>query len=228
VLAPLETISAKIPQHQREQIAAFAGDRGLSAGLRDVIAAGLLVMLPVDVAPLAPVDELQQLADRLARIQGRRTPAGAWWAPASAALPSAESLDPGGAVLVTPQQVALIADGSVMVDLAAGEITITHAVNEARVSIDLSDLAGPAALLPAALAGLAATGPGRRDLGLGLAVERTAENLCRVTLQGISAGCSPDIATTFAAELVGLMARSARASFDTREALERQVAGVQP
>jgi len=224
---PLETISAKIPQHQREQIAAFAGDRGLSAGLRDVIAAGLLVMLP-DAAPSQPTDELRELADRLARIQGRRTPAGGWWAPTAAALPAAEDLEPGGAVLVTPKAAALIAGGSVVVDLAAGQITVTNADHESRVSIDLSELAAPAALLPAALAGLAATGPGRRDLGLGLAVERTPDHVCRLSLQGVAVRCSPDIATTYAAELLGLMARSARLSFDTRLQLERQVAELQP
>jgi hypothetical protein len=227
VSPPLETISAKIPQHQREQIAAFAGDRGLSAGLRDVIAAGLLVMLP-DAAPSQPTDELRELADRLARIQGRRTPAGGWWAPTAAALPAAEDLEPGGAVLVTPRQVALIAGGSVMVDLVAGQITVRDADHESRVSIDLSELAAPAALLPAALAGLAATGPGRRDLGLGLAVERTPDHVCRLSLQGVAVRCSPDIATTYAAELLGLMARSARLSFDTRLQLERQVAELQP
>jgi hypothetical protein len=228
VSPPLETISAKIPQHQREQIAAFAGDRGLSAGLRDVIAAGLLVMLPAAAAPSQPTDELRELADRLARIQGRRTPSGAWWAPTAAALPAAEDLEPGGAVLVTPRQVALIAGGSVMVDLVAGQITVTNAGREARVSIDLSELAGPAALLPIALAGLAEAGPGRRELGLGLAVERTADHVCRLSLQGVAVRCSADIATTFAAELLGLMARSARAAFDTREALEQSLAELQP
>jgi len=228
VSPPLETVSAKIPPHQREQIAAFAGDRGLSAGLRDVIAAGLLVMLPAAAAPSQPTDELRDLADRLARIQGRRTPAGAWWAPTAAALPAAEDLEPGGAVLTTPRQTALIAGGSVMVDLVAGQITVTNADHESRVSIDLNELAGPAALMPAALAALAAMGPGRRELGLGLAVERTLDDICRLSLQGVAVRCSPDIATTFAAELLGLMARSARLSFDTREALERQVAELQP
>jgi hypothetical protein len=227
VLPPLENVSAKIPPHQREQIAALAGNRGLSAGLRDVITAGLLA-LKGDCALIAPIDELRELADRLARIQGRRTPAGAWWAPTSEALPNPKDLEPGGAVLVTPQAVALIADGALVIDMEAGQITGTLAGHEVNISIDLSELAGPAALLPASLAGLAAAGPGRRELGLGLAVERTADNLCRVTLQGIGARCSADIAQTFAAEVAGLVARSARASFDTRLQLEQALAEVQP
>lgn len=227
MLPPLENVSAKIPPHQREQIAALAGNRGLSAGLRDVITAGLLA-LKGDCALIAPIDELRELADRLARIQGRRTPAGAWWAPTSEALPNPKDLEPGGAVLVTPQAVALIADGALVIDMEAGQITGTLAGHEVNISIDLSELAGPAALLPASLAGLAAAGPGRRELGLGLAVERTADNLCRVTLQGIGARCSADIAQTFAAEVAGLVARSARASFDTRLQLEQALAEVQP
>lgn len=224
---PLETVSAKIPQHQRQQIASLAGDRGLSTGLRDVITAGLLA-LQSDVALLAPVDELRELADRLARIQGRRTPAGAWWAPSRDALPNPEALDPGGAVVVTPGAVGLIGDGCVVIDLQAGAITGTLAGHEVSAAVDLSELAGPAALLPASLAGLAAGGPGRRELGLGLAVERTTDNLCRVSIQGIGARCSVDVAQTFAAEVVGLVARAAKASFVARQQLEQALQGVQP
>ena len=195
--------------------------------MRDVITAGLLA-LQGDCALLAPVDELRDLADRLARIQGRRTPSGAWWAPTRDALPAPEDLEPGGAVLVTPKAVALIADGAVVVDLEAGNITGTLAGHEVNAPIDLSELAGPAALLPASLAGLAAAGPGRRELGLGLAVERTPDNLCRVTLQGIGARCSADVAQTFAAEVVGLVARAARASCATRLQLEHALQEVQP
>jgi hypothetical protein len=227
VLPPLENVSAKIPQHQREQIAALAGDRGLSAGLRDVITAGLLA-LQGDCALIAPTDELRELADRLARIQGRRTPAGAWWAPTSEALPNPKDLEPGGAVLVTPGAVMLLGDGALVIDLGAGQITGTLAGHEVQASIDLTELVGPACLLPASLAGLAAAGPGRRELGLGLAVERTTDNLCRVTLQGIGARCSADLGQTFAAEVAGLVARSARASFDTRLQLEQALAEVKP
>ena len=217
---PLETVSAKIPQHQREQIQSLGGDRGLSAGLRDTITAGLLA-LQGDCALIQPIDELRDLASRLARIQGRRTPAGAWWAPTRDALPTPEQLDPTGAVLVTPHAVALIGDGAVVVDLESNQITATLSGHEISASIDLTELAGPAALLPASLAGLASAGPGRRELGLELAIERTADNLCRITLRGIGARCMPDNAQTFAAELLGLIARSARSSFAARQQLEQ-------
>jgi len=54
-------------------------------------------------------------------------------------------------------------------------------------------------------------------------VERTTDNLCRITLQGIGARCTPDNAQTFAAELVGLVARTARASAQTRVELNRRL-----
>jgi len=219
---PLRHVSGLIPEHQLEQIQAIAAGRGVSAGLRDVITAGLLA-LQGDCALVAPVSELHELADKLAKIQGRTTPAGAWWAPTREALPSPDQLEPSGAVLVTPGAVALLGDGSLIIDLGAGEITANLGGHEVNTTVDLSELAGPAALLPASLAGLAGAGPGRRDIGLGLAVERTADNLCRVTLQGIGARCTPDTAQTFAAELVGLVARTARASAQTRVELNRRL-----
>jgi hypothetical protein len=220
VSPPLETVSARISQHQRQQLEAIGGERGLGAGLREVVTAGLLA-LTCDVALLSPVDELLELADKLAKIQGRQTPAGAWWAPSRDALPSPDQLDPAGAVLVTPRAVGLIGDGGVVIDLENGEIAATLAGHEVREPFDLHDLAAVAALLPAALAGLAGAGPGRRDLGHGLAVERSADSLCRISLKGIAARCAPDVAQTFAAELVGLVARGARASTQTRLQLNR-------
>jgi hypothetical protein len=219
---PLKHVSGLVAPRQLQQITAIGGDRGLSAGLRDVVSAGLLA-LQGDCALIRPVSELHALADRLAQIQGRTTPAGAWWAPTREALPSPDQLDPAGAVLVTPQAVGLIADGAVVIDLEAGELAANLAGHEVNTPIDLQDLAGPAALLPASLAGLAGAGPGRRELGLGLAVERTADDLCRVTLQGIGARCAPDTAQTFAAELLGLVARATRASAVARQQLNRQL-----
>jgi hypothetical protein len=216
----LQHVSGLVPPHQLEQIASIGGDRGLSAGLRDVVSAGLLA-LQGDCALIRPVSELHALADRLAQIQGRITPAGAWWAPSRAALPSPDQLDPQGAVVVTPRAVGLIAGGAVVIDLDNNELTATLAGNEVTVPFDLHDLAAVAALLPAALAGLAAAGPGRRDVGHGLAVERTSGDLCRVTLKGIGASCEPDVAQTFAAELLALVARTARASAQTRMELNR-------
>jgi hypothetical protein len=209
-----------VPPHQLEQIQAIGGSEGISAGLRDVVSAGLLA-LQGDCGLIRPVSELHELADRLARIQGRTTPSGAWWAPSRDALPSPDQLDPAGAVVVTPRAVGLIAGGAVVIDLEANELTATLAGHEVSNPFDLNDLAAVAALMPAALAGLAGAGPGRRDLGHGLAVERTSGDLCRVTLKGIGASCAPDVAQTFAAELLALVARTARASAQTRMELNR-------
>ena len=217
---PLKNVSGMVSEHQLQQIAAIGGDAGVSAGLRSVVSAGLLA-LQGDAALLAPVSELHQLADKLAKIQGRRTPAGAWWAPTREALPSPDQLDPAGAVLVTPGAVALIGDGCLVVDVEAGEITANIGGHEVNASIDLNELAGPAALLPASLAGLAMAGTGRRDIGQGLTAERTADDLFRITLQGVGCQCCPSLAQTFAAELAGLVARSTHRAALTRQQLNR-------
>lgn len=225
---PLEHVSGLIPQHQREQITALGGDAGVSAGLRTAISAGLLA-LRGDCALIQPIDELRDLASRLARIQGRRTPAGGWWAPTREALPTPEQIDHHGAVLVMPQSVGLVAGGALVIDLESGLITASSAESPGSpitAEIALDDLVAPAAVLPAALTGLAIAGPGRRELGLGLAIERTGDNLCLLTLQGVGARCDAGLAHTFAAELLGLVARSARASFATRQQLEQALAEV--
>ena len=219
---PKEHISGLIHPHQREQIEAIGGDRGISAGLRDVVTAGLLA-LRGDAALIAPITELQAVADRLACITGRRTPAGAWWAPTSEAMPQPSELDQHGDVVVTPDAVGLLGDGSIVVDLKAGTITANSSGHEIALPVELADLVHPAALLPATLAGLAAAGPGRRELGLGLAVERTAAGPCRLTLQGVGAMATPLAVQVFAAELLGLLARATRESAHARMALERQL-----
>lgn len=227
---PLEHVSGLITPHQREQITALGGDAGVSAGLRTAISAGLLA-LQGDCALIQPIDELRELADRLARIQGRRTPAGGWWAPTREALPSHQELDSGGAVLVMPKSVGLVAGGALVIDLEAGLITASNndsPNSQINARIDLGDLVAPAAVMPAALTGLAIAGPGRRELGLGLAIERTGDNHCLLTLQGVGARCDAGLAHTFAAELLGLVARSAQASFATRQQLEQALAEVRP
>jgi hypothetical protein len=217
---PLRHVSGLVAPHQLQQIEAIGGTEGISSGLRTVVSAGLLA-LQSDVALLQPVEDLQSLVDRLAKITGRTTPAGAWWAPTREALPTVDQLDPAGAVLAMPRAVTLLTDGTVTVDLANSEITASLDGHEVTTAFDLHDLAAVAALLPAALAGLAGAGPGRRDLGHGLAVERTQDDLCRISLRGIGARCAPDVAQTFAAELLALQARAHRASAQTRQQLNR-------
>jgi hypothetical protein len=209
-----------IAPHQLEQITAIGGSEGISSGLRTVVSAGLLA-LQSDMALLQPVEDLMVLADRLATITGRKTPAGAWWAPTREALPPTDELDPHGAVIVTPWAVGLLGDGCLVVDLEAGQISANIGGHEVNASIDLNELVGPAVLLPASIAGLAMAGPGRRDLGHGLTAERTADDLFRVSLQNIGARCCPSAAQTFAAELLGLVTRATHRSAMAREQLNR-------
>jgi hypothetical protein len=120
---PLRHISGLIPEHQLQQITAIGGDRGVSAGLRETISAGLLA-LAGDAALLAPVEELQALVTRLSFIQGRRTGSGALWCPDGCqSLPPAEGLNPAGEVVATPDAVALLAGCcALVVDLGEGLI----------------------------------------------------------------------------------------------------------
>ena len=217
---PLRHVSGLVAHHQLEQIQAIGGSKGISAGLRTTVTAGLLA-LRSDVALLQPVDELNALVEKLAAITGRTTPAGAWWAPTREALPSPDQLDPAGAVLVMPRAVSLVTNGTVTVDLENSELAASEAGHEISVPFDLHDLAAVAALLPAALAGLGIAGPGRRDVGHGLVVERTDGDQCRFRLKGVGASCEPDVAQTFAAELLSLQARAQRASAQTRQQLNR-------
>jgi hypothetical protein len=223
---PLKPVTGLIEDYQLQQVAAIGGARGLSAGVRDVLTAGLLA-LQGDVALLAPVDQLHQLADRLSLITGRRTPSGAWWAPSPEALPGPELLHQSGAVLATPSAVGLIGDGCLMVDLGEGRIIATRGNHETQIEIDLSDLIAPAALLPSSMAGLAAAGAGRRDIGIGLTIERLPSNAVVLALQGCGPLCTPDHAMSFSAELLALICRHSARSVATREQLNRQLAEVQ-
>jgi hypothetical protein len=225
---PLKNVSGMVPEHQLQQITAIGGDAGVSAGLRTAVSAGLLA-LAGDVALLAPVSELLALSDRLATVTGRKTPAGAHWCPTGESLPPRDALDPHGAVVVMPQSVGLIAgDSALVVDLGDALIVARQGNQEVTASIDLAELAGPAALLPASLAGLALAGPGRRDLGGGLAVERTGSDQLRISLQGLGVNCPPDVGQVFAAELCSLVARAATASIAARIELERTLQVVTP
>jgi hypothetical protein len=215
-----------IAPHQKRQLEAIGGDDGLSAGLRAVVTAGLLA-LQGDAALLAPVDQLHALVDKLAAVTGRRTPAGAWWAPTPDALPDPRTLDPAGSVIATPGAVLLCGTtGTLVVDLDEGKLTANNGQHEISAPIDLSDLVHPAALLPASLAGLAVAGPGRRELGLGLAIERCADDSVRISMQGVGAHGSINAAQIFAAELLALLARASRASAAARMQLEQSLQEV--
>ena len=225
---PLRNVSGMVSEHQLQQIAAIGRDAGVSAGLRSVVSAGLLA-LQGDVALLAPVSELLALSDRLATVTGRKTPSGAHWCPTGESLPPRDALDPHGAVVVMPQSVGLIAgDAALVLDLGDALIVARQGNQEVSASIDLQELSGPAALLPASLAGLALAGPGRRDLGGGLAVERTGSDQLRISLQGLGVNCPPDVGQVFAAELCSLVARAATASIAARIELERTLQVVTP
>jgi hypothetical protein len=217
---PLKPVSGLIEDHQLQQVAAIGGDRGVSAGLREVVTAGLLA-LKGEVALLAPISELHKLADKLATITGRTTPSGAIWAPTDEALPPVEMLDPSGAVVVTPQAVGLLAGaGALVLDMEAGAVIVRGDGGELQQLLELPDLAELAAMLPAVLQALARQAGGVR-IACGLLAERTGTGSFRLSLQGVGPSCEPDVAFMFAAEVVALFARRVACTIRTRQQLEQ-------
>ena len=223
---PLEHVSGFIPPHQLQEINKIGADRGTSAGLRDVVVAGLLA-LRSDMALLQPVEDLQALVDKLANIQGRKTPSGSWWCPTDESLPSMDQLDPRGDVIAQPAAVALITGcAALVVDADAGVITIRDNGREQSVEAEPGDWMGPFCRLPAIAAHLAHQGPGRMDLGGGMALELLPVGVVRLSLQGLSVLADYTVLMRFASESLALGTRVACKSVAARLQLERQLQGV--
>lgn len=217
-----------IPEHQLQQIAAIGADRGVSAGLRDTISAGLLA-LAGDAALLAPVEELQALVTRLSFITGRRTGSGALWCPDGCqSLPPPEGLNPAGEVISTPDAVALLSGScALVVDLGEGLILARQAGQEISAAITLGSLMPLAANIAPAILRLS-DGPGRVPLDPTVALERTGTGAVRLSAQGVGVVAPVEVVLSFGAELLSLATRSAARSVATREALERQLQEVKP
>jgi hypothetical protein len=225
----LRHISGLIPEHQLQQITAIGGDRGVSAGLRETISAGLLA-LAGDAALLAPVEELQALVTRLSFITGRRTGSGALWCPDGCqSLPPAEGLSPDGEVVATPDAVALLADSAALVvDLGEGLILARENGAEISSHVCLGSLMPLAANIAPVIVKLGAAGPGRLQLDSTVTLERTGTGAVRLSAEGVGVTAPVETVLSFAAELLSLATRSAARSVATREALERQLQEVQP
>ncbi len=222
-------ISGLIPEHQLQQITAIGGDRGVSAGLRETISAGLLA-LAGDAALLAPVEELQALVTRLSFISGRRTGSGALWCPDGCqSLPPAEGLNPVGEVVATPDAVALLAGCcALVVDLGEGLILARENGREISSHVCLGSLMPLAANIAPAICRLGDSGPGRVPLDPTVALERTGTGAVRLSAQGVGVVAPVEVVLSFGAELLSLATRSAARSVATREALERQLQEVEP
>jgi hypothetical protein len=217
-----------VPQRQLDQITAIGGDRGVSAGLRDTIGAGLLA-LQGDAALLAPVDELHRLITRLSFISGRRTPSGALWCPDGCqSLPPPEGLNPAGEVIATPTAVALIAATSTfVVDLDEELILVNENGRAISAPIALGSLMPLASNIAPAIMHLS-SGQGRVQLDSAVTVERSGSGAVRLSAQGLGVIAPVEVALGFGAELLSLCVRSAARSIATREALNRQLQEVQP
>ena len=216
-----------VPAEHRQQLANIGGRDGISSGLRLAVAAGLAALDGQSPSLQAAVDHLDHLADQLASVSGRRTPSGAWWAPTQASAPEPDQLDPVGAVVATPNGVVLIAADAVLaVDLQVGLVSAIEDGEEQAVPADVQALAAPIALVLPSLIGLSSAGPGQRELGCGLAIERTAADLVAITLGSLGPLVPADVAWQWAAEMSALLSRSLSRSVRLRSELERQLAEV--
>lgn len=217
----LQPVAGLIPEHQKQQIEAIGGAAGVSAGLRDVVTAGLLA-LQGDAALLAPVAELQALVTRLSFVTGRRTPAGALWAPTDQALPPPEGLNPAGEVVATVGAVALITKtAAFVVDLGEGTILSRENGKEISSPVCLGTLLPLAANIAPALCQLRDNGPGRLQLADAVHLERTGSGAVRLSAQGHGVIAPVEVVLGFAAELLSLATRSAAKSVAVRESLNR-------
>jgi hypothetical protein len=216
-----------VPADHLLQLQQLGGPDGVSCGLRLVVATGLAALDGQSPSLSEAVDHLHRVAAELASITGRRTPAGAWWAPSEAAAPEPDQIDARGDVVVAPHGVALVAGAAALsVDFQAGQLGVVDAGRELVGAIDVQLLAPAVALIAPALLGLAAAGPGRRELGCGLAIERLGNNEVAITLQGIGPVVPAAVAWQWAAEMLSLVARGFAASVATRCDLERQLQEV--
>jgi hypothetical protein len=223
---PLQPISGLISAEHLAQVVAIGGERGVSAGLRDVVSAGLSA-LNSDAALMLPVAQLEALADRLARVTGRKLPSGAWWAGSDAAMPEPEQLDRHGDTVVSPGRVVLAGEqGALMADAGGRQLAAQDGERHASQPVELAELAGVAGMLTAGLVRLAQTGPGRISLGCGLTLERLEAGPGRVSLHGVGVAASMPALWTFAAELTGLVAGGIAEGIEIRSRLNAQLAEV--
>jgi hypothetical protein len=224
---PLQPISGLITAEHLAAVSAIGGERGVSAGLRDVVALGLAAV-DSDAALLLPVDQLRAIADRLERITGRKLPSGAWWAGCDAAMPGPQHLHRHGDTVVSPGRVVLAGEaGALMADAGGRQLAAQDGERHASQPVELAELAGVAGMLTAGLVRLAQTGPGRIELGCGLMLERLDAGPGRVSLHSVGVVASMPALWTFAAELTGLVAAGISEGIEIRSRLNAQLAEVQ-
>lgn len=221
---PMEHVSGLIPPDHHRAIAEIGGTDGISAGLRAVVAAGIATLQGDGPAILGAVDELERLTDRLAAVVGRTTVSGAWWAPSDAAMPEREQLAPMGDVVASPARVVLAGStGALLVDLKSGSLEAQNGTACAVVPLELRDLVGVAAILPAALVRLSNLGPGTETLADHFTVARLDCGLVRFTLRGVNVEAHAQAALSFGVELLALVCRGVADGIAVREALNRQL-----
>ena len=225
-----QQVCGTVPDQLAERIRQRAADRqcSVSAETAHLLRVGLDALEKPERRLLDEIEALEATCEQLGRISGRRTTAtGCWWAATPAALPPADLL--GDADLVAlPDGLLLIGGPSTLsIDLGQGQIAaVDGSAGEVSAAIELQQLLPAAALVAPALLGLGAAGPGRRELGCGLTLERLASGAVRIALGGIGPTVPAGVAWQWCAELSGLCARSLNTAVELRQTLDRQLLEV--
>lgn len=214
------------PLAQRIRARADAAERSLSSEVAELLHRGVEAS---EQPRYQLADELHQLRRTTATI-GRlggvaSTATGCWWSESIDDLPRPELLDVCD-LIAMPLRVMLLSEGgSLTVDLAAGfVVAVDPAGVDTAVQVEPSLLLGAGANALPALCLMAQTGgPDRRELGLGLTVERLPDGRLRVLLNGIGPVMEPALGWRWAAELAALAVRGLIGSADRRLALEQLV-----
>lgn len=203
----------------------------MSAGLRVLVAAGAAATRSPSAPLLREMDLLRGLADRLAAVVGRSTPAGAWWAPSDDAMPPAELLADVGDVVANPSRVVLAGApvggvaGAMAVDLETGRLEAQEGEKVVSLPLGLAEFAPLAASVGPALVMLAAAGgPESAEVRDPLVAKRLPSGQVRFELRGVGCVVSAQVAFTFAAECMSLLARRIETDCQARMELEAALA----
>lgn len=222
-----------VPATLGHQIRARAAEtkQTTSQTVAELLALGMDALQRPEIQLADEVRRLEQTAARIGQITGHRSNAtGCWFAATPEAIPDPALLDACDLVALPAGLMLFGGPASLAVDMAEGRISaVDLASGEVHAAIDSAQLLNSAAMaLPSLLQLAHLDGPGARDLGNGLRLERLPNLALRVTLGGVGPIVSPAIGWQWAAELSALAVRAMGRSVAQRLDLERALQEVAP
>jgi hypothetical protein len=224
-------ICGTVPATLGHQIRARAAEtqRTTSATVAELLALGMDALQRPEIQLVDEVRRLEQTAARIGQVTGFRSNAtGCWFAPTPAAIPDPALLDASDLVALPAGLLLFGGPSSLCLDMDEQRISAFDlSAGEVHSSVDSAQLLNSAALaLPALLQLAHLDGPGVRDLGNGLMLQRLPSLALRVSLNGIGPTVTPAIGWQWAAELAALSVRAMGKSVAQRIDLERALQGV--